>query len=37
MWQERLFVALFSNASSAAAFFRIPSNRLIEVGTQVVL
>ena len=37
LWQERLFVALFSNASSAAAFFRIPSNRVIEVGTQVVL
>jgi KUP system potassium uptake protein len=36
-WRALLFVALFRNASSAMAFFRIPSNRVIELGSQVVL
>ena len=37
MWREKLFVAMFRNAGSAASFFRIPPNRVVEVGTQVVL
>lgn len=36
-WRALLFVALFRNASSAMTFFRIPSNRVIELGSQVVL
>lgn len=36
-WRELLFIALFRNASSATAFFRIPSNRVVELGAQVVL
>ena len=36
-WRALLFIALFRNASSAMAFFRIPSNRVIELGSQVVL
>lgn len=36
-WREKLFVALFRNAGSATAFFKIPSNRVVELGTQVVL
>lgn len=36
-WRELLFVALFRNAGSATAFFKIPSNRVVELGTQVVL
>jgi KUP system potassium uptake protein len=36
-WRTLLFVALFRNAGSATAFFKIPSNRVIELGTQVVL
>jgi KUP system potassium uptake protein len=36
-WRELVFVALFRNAGSATAFFRIPSNRVVELGAQVVL
>ena len=36
-WRELLFVALFRNAGSATAFFKIPSNRVVELGSQVVL
>ncbi|MGB7500953.1 MAG: potassium transporter Kup [Azonexus sp.] len=36
-WRELLFVAMFRNAGSATAFFKIPSNRVVELGTQVVL
>ncbi len=35
LWQERLFVAMFRNAGSAAAFFALPPNRVVELGTQV--
>lgn len=36
-WREKLFVALFRNAGSATTFFKIPTNRVVELGTQVVL
>ncbi|MBS1143496.1 MAG: potassium transporter Kup [Proteobacteria bacterium] len=36
-WRELLFVALFRNAGSATAYFRIPSNRVVELGAQIVL
>jgi len=36
-WREKLFIALFRNAGSATSFFKIPSNRVVELGTQVVL
>jgi len=36
-WREKIFVAMFRNAGSATAFFKIPSNRVVELGTQVVL
>ena len=36
-WRELLFVAMFRNASSATAFFKIPSNRVVELGSQIVL
>ena len=35
-WRVLLFVAMFRNASSLTAFFRIPSNRVVELGSQVV-
>jgi KUP system potassium uptake protein len=35
LWRDKIFVYLVRNASSATAFFRIPGNRLIELGTQV--
>jgi KUP system potassium uptake protein len=36
-WREKLFIAMFRNAGSATAFFKIPTNRVVELGTQVVL
>ncbi|WP_018610543.1 potassium transporter Kup [Uliginosibacterium gangwonense] len=35
IWRERLFFFMFRNASSAADFFKIPANRVVEFGTQV--
>ena len=35
LWRDRLFGYLARNASPATAFFQIPGNRLIELGTQV--
>ncbi|HZH13648.1 MAG TPA: hypothetical protein VE057_04710 [Archangium sp.] len=32
-----LFVAMSRNARSATAFFHIPPNRVVELGTQVEL
>lgn len=36
-WREKLFILLFRNSSSATSFYKIPSNRVVELGTQVVL
>ena len=36
-WRMRLFVAMSRNMSSAASYFGIPSERVIELGTQVPL
>ncbi|MEI7432258.1 MAG: KUP/HAK/KT family potassium transporter, partial [Betaproteobacteria bacterium] len=36
-WRTLIFIAMFRNAGSATAFFRIPSNRVVELGSQVVL
>jgi KUP system potassium uptake protein len=36
-WRELIFVAMFRNAGSATAFFKIPSNRVVELGAQIVL
>jgi K+ transporter len=33
--REDLFLALSKNAMSAADFFKIPVNRVIEMGTQI--
>ena len=35
-WRALIFVAMFRNAGSATAFFKIPSNRVVELGSQVV-
>jgi len=37
LWREKIFIAMFRNAGSAASFFKIPPNRVVEMGTQVVL
>ncbi len=37
LWREWLFAWLFRNAGSATEFFKIPTNRVVELGTQVEL
>jgi KUP system potassium uptake protein len=37
LWREKLFIAMHRNAGSSAAYFRIPPNRVVELGAQVVL
>jgi len=37
LWREKLFVAMFRNAGSAANFFHLPANRVVELGAQIVL
>jgi KUP system potassium uptake protein len=34
-WRERLFISLSKNAMNAADFFKIPTNRVVEMGTRV--
>jgi KUP system potassium uptake protein len=34
-WREQLFVTMSRNARGAADYYQIPSNRVIELGTQV--
>ena len=34
-WREHLFATMSRNARDAADYFRIPTNRVIELGTQV--
>ena len=34
-WRERLFLTLSRNAMNAADFFKIPANRVIEMGTRI--
>ncbi|MBI1397499.1 MAG: potassium transporter Kup [Betaproteobacteria bacterium] len=36
-WRALLFVAMFRNAGSATQFFRLPPNRVVELGIQVML
>jgi KUP system potassium uptake protein len=37
LWREKLFVGMARNATSATAYFEIPPNRVVELGTQVEL
>ena len=36
-WQDRLFIRLARNASDATEYFHIPTGRVVEIGTQVVI
>jgi KUP system potassium uptake protein len=37
LWRERLFAFMARNAQRATAYFRIPPNRVIEIGAQIEL
>ena len=36
-WQDHLFIALTRSANDATGYFRIPTGRVVEVGTQVTI
>ena len=35
LWREKLFVVMARNAQLATAFFRLPAERVVELGVQV--
>jgi len=37
LWQDHLFIFLAKNAINATDFFRIPSGRVVELGSQVIV
>ena len=37
LWREKLFVVMARNSTPATAYFRIPANRVVELGAQVRL
>jgi KUP system potassium uptake protein len=37
LWREKLFALMSRNAASATTFFRIPANRVVELGTRIEL
>ena len=37
MWRERLFVLMSRNSVRATAYFRLPLERVVELGVQVEL
>jgi KUP system potassium uptake protein len=36
-WRTRLYILLVANALSPAKFFRLPPNRVVELGTQITI
>ena len=37
LWQDHLFIALSRSANDATDYFQIPTGRVVEVGTQVII
>ena len=37
LWREKLFALMSRNARGATAFFRLPPNRVVELGSQIEL
>jgi KUP system potassium uptake protein len=37
LWQDHLFIFLNRNATNATEFFRIPTSRVVEMGTQLTI
>jgi KUP system potassium uptake protein len=35
LWRERLFASMMRNSSSAAQYFSLPANQIIELGAQI--
>ncbi len=36
-WRERLFAAMARNAGNVTDYFNIPTNRVVELGTRVLI
>jgi KUP system potassium uptake protein len=34
-WQDRIFILLARNADDASSYFQLPTDRVVEIGTQV--
>jgi KUP system potassium uptake protein len=34
-WQDRIFILLARNADNASSYFQLPTDRVVEIGTQV--
>jgi len=37
LWQDKLFIFLARNASDATAYFQIPTDRTVEIGTRITI
>jgi KUP system potassium uptake protein len=37
LWRDKLFLFMSRNATAATEYFSIPGNRLVELGTQIVI
>ena len=37
LWQDKLFIGMTKAASDATGFYRLPSNRVLELGQQLVV
>jgi KUP system potassium uptake protein len=37
VWQDRLFIVLAKNADDASSYFQLPTDRVVEIGTQVTV
>jgi len=37
LWQDKLFIFLARSAFDASSYFRLPTDRVVEIGTQVVI
>jgi len=36
-WRQKLFIGMFRNADSITYYFKLPPNRVVELGAQVTL
>ena len=37
LWQDRIFIPLARNADDASSYFGLPTDRVVEIGTQVTI
>jgi KUP system potassium uptake protein len=37
LWQDKLYILLARNAADATSYFRLPTDRVVEIGTQVII